>query len=305
MELTILLLETIWFKDMAVDKILIIMATYNGEDWIKHQLESIKRQSYIFFDIFVFDDCSSDSTLNIIQSSFKDVKIFKRDKNLGSASKNFFSALLNIDLSHYKYISFSDQDDIWMSHKIERAVNYLSNYNYDAYSSNVLAFWNGNLSKTKLNDKSYSQVKYDHFFESAGPGCTYLISNRLADDIKNYIKNNGFDSVNHHDWFCYAYARSRSYKWFIDSTPSVFYRQHDKNVIGDNVGIFAYINRLKIIYSGDYRINVNNNLTFLKVDSNLFNNLNNRFFLIKNFYKLRRNLRDKLALLFLIILGIY
>lgn len=88
------------------------MATYNGEKYIREQIDSILTQSVQDFEIVVCDDCSSDSTVKILREYEKKdsrIKIFVNEKNLGFL-KNFEKA---VSLCSGEKIAFSDQDDIW------------------------------------------------------------------------------------------------------------------------------------------------------------------------------------------------
>lgn len=97
--------------------IAIIMSTYNGEEYIKAQLDSILCQSYSDFVLYIRDDGSTDQTVSLI-TSYTDPRIkFSSGENLGPAG-SFFS-LLN-QVSNMDYIFFSDQDDVWDSDKLER-----------------------------------------------------------------------------------------------------------------------------------------------------------------------------------------
>lgn len=98
----------------------ILMATYNGEQFLRAQLNSIFSQSFQNFLLMVRDDGSTDSTIEILQEYQRrypeKIKIISDDlKNLGVTHN--FSALLG--LSNAEYIFFSDQDDIWLDNKLE------------------------------------------------------------------------------------------------------------------------------------------------------------------------------------------
>lgn len=101
-------------------KILILISTYNGEKYLKEQLDSIFSQSYKDFEIIARDDGSSDETINILKSY--NIKILDTDKNLGA--KLSFSTLLNDAVTNTDrgYFMFCDQDDIWKSDKIEKTI---------------------------------------------------------------------------------------------------------------------------------------------------------------------------------------
>lgn len=103
-------------------KISVALCTYNGEKFIKEQLESIVRQTTIIDEIIICDDRSNDKTMQIIeefQSKFPDkLYIYENKVNLGS-NKNFEKA---ISICSGDYIFLSDQDDIWENDKVEKTV---------------------------------------------------------------------------------------------------------------------------------------------------------------------------------------
>lgn len=247
-------------------KICILMATYNGEKFIEKQLESIGNQSNVSFDLYISDDNSSDKTIEIIEKFIKDnnksfnIFLIKNDKNSGSSAMNFMNLLSTINLKKYMAIAFSDQDDIWMENKLSQAYKKLSNGNFDGYSSSFYSF--DKSGKATLVDKSSSQKKYDYIFEGPGPGCTFMISKNLAEKVKEKIKSNitQINSISFHDWFIYFFSRSLNMSWYIDKNSYIYYRQHDNNVMGSNVGIKSYFKRLGTIYKGEYRNQIKGNL---------------------------------------------
>ena len=111
-------------------KILIILASYNGAKYIKEQIDSILGQDLVCLDIMVYDDSSNDNTLEILDQ-YKlnsNVIIHKREIGTGSAASNFLNAIKSIDddiISSYDFVSFSDQDDIWLPNKLFEACRVL------------------------------------------------------------------------------------------------------------------------------------------------------------------------------------
>jgi len=90
----------------------IALATYNGERFLKEQLDSILEQSYTDIEIIACDDCSTDSTPQILEDYQKKdsrLKVYFNEKNLGF-KKNFEKC---ISLCDGDYIALSDQDDVW------------------------------------------------------------------------------------------------------------------------------------------------------------------------------------------------
>lgn len=106
------------------------MATYNGEKYIKEQLDSILSQLSACDEIIISDDGSNDNTINIIKS-FNDsrIRLLHHKSVLGSsfikATRNFEHALMH---AKGDYIFLSDQDDIWKNNKVKVSLRYLQEY---------------------------------------------------------------------------------------------------------------------------------------------------------------------------------
>ena len=115
---------------MENSKIDILLATYNGEEYLEAQLDSILNQTYSDFRLLISDDCSSDNTQKILKEYEKKdnrIQLFFQEKNLG-VMKNFEFLLKNVKNDYYM---FSDQDDIWKQEKIEKSLKKLLETNSD------------------------------------------------------------------------------------------------------------------------------------------------------------------------------
>lgn len=137
----------------------IAMCTYNGEKYIKEQIESIINQSLVPDEIVICDDCSKDNTLNIIKETLDNwsgkVQLVVNEKNLGYR-KNFEKS---ISLCNGNIIFLSDQDDVWNRNKIEIMFNALNN------SDAILAFHDVEVVDENLNliKKSFWKLlKFDY-----------------------------------------------------------------------------------------------------------------------------------------------
>lgn len=105
----------------------IAMATYCGEKFLREQLDSILGQSFCNFELVVCDDCSSDSTVQILNEYAKKdtrIKLFVNEENLGF-KKNFEKS---ISLCSGEYIALSDQDDIWRKNHIEKLLEIIGGH---------------------------------------------------------------------------------------------------------------------------------------------------------------------------------
>lgn len=100
-------------------RISIALCTFNGEKWLSQQLNSLQEQTHPPDELIVCDDCSSDSTLSILEAFASqapfDVKIYQNPQNLGS-TRNFEKA---VSLCSGEIIFLCDQDDVWLPHKVE------------------------------------------------------------------------------------------------------------------------------------------------------------------------------------------
>ena len=233
-------------------KAIILLAAYIGERFIKQQIQYILNQTYKPFKILINIDQSDDKTVSIVQDYAKknpEIQILNKNKRFGSAAANFINLIIDADLTDIDYIALADQDDIWKEDKLEKAIQKLEQ-GFDSYSSNVQAFWEDGRKKTI--EKNQPQQKFDHLFESAGPGCTFVMNKKLALCLQQFLKVGQFDQLdNYHDWMIYAFARVNGFKWFIDSYSGVHYRQHTSNVFGANVGIKAFMSRANRVLSGE------------------------------------------------------
>ncbi|WP_213939893.1 glycosyltransferase [Pseudomonas sp. dw_612] len=234
-------------------KVAVLLAAYNGMRWIEEQLNSILVQSGVEVTVYISIDPSTDGTEGWC-AAYADqhpaVIALPAAGTFGGASRNFFRLLRDVDLDAYDFVAFSDQDDVWRPDKLQRATHAIQTRQVDAYSSNVTAFWADGC--THLLDKAQSQVDWDFLFEAAGPGCTYVMSNGLVDKLKASMLANWqpLQEVSLHDWYCYAFARSHGYRWYIDPIPSMDYRQHERNQVGANKGLSPLIARYKTIHDG-------------------------------------------------------
>ena len=96
----------------------VVMCTYNGENFIREQLDSILQQTVLADEIIIQDDCSTDSTYKILleyAQKYPFIKVYQNPKNIG-INANFFDA---ISKAKGDYIAISDQDDIWNKYKLE------------------------------------------------------------------------------------------------------------------------------------------------------------------------------------------
>lgn len=216
-------------------KIDILMATYNGEKYLREQLESILNQTESEFRLLISDDASKDSTREILNEYVqKDsrVIVFLQDKNLGIV-QNFEYLMKKVES---EYFMFSDQDDIWQKDKIKKSLTCIKQTSSDLVYTN-LEVVNQNL---ETLEHSYwhlkgfeKKIKNYNNFESLYlnnyiTGSTMLVKSKWIEKIlplphkSNYIL---------HDYWT-ALVVSKFGKMAYIEEPQVKYRQHQENRIG-------------------------------------------------------------------------
>ena len=225
-------------------KIAVLMSSYNGEKYIKEQIDSILNQVGDFqIDLWVRDDGSKDSTINILETYSKEGRIsWYSGENLGPA--NSFLDLIR-HCRDYDYYAFSDQDDYWLPGKIKRGIETLS-----ACDDMAIYFSNAYVVDEKLNSSGrcvYKKLPKTDFYSltCAGGiiGCTMIFNNKMAERVYNYPMPS---RIIMHDAYLSVLCRAFGGKIFYDENPLMKYRQHRNNVVGVSVGLFStIINRFK------------------------------------------------------------
>ena len=219
----------------------VLMSTYNGEQYLEEQLQSILNQVDIKVKILVRDDGSTDKTIEIL-NKYKNKGLLEwyTGENLRSA-RSFMNLVYNVDES--EYYAFSDQDDVWNKDKLKIAVKALELQgdshiprlycsNYQLVDANLdLMQDNGHVSTTKFNEALVS---------SCCTGCTTVFNNSLLKILQIYTPK---VIVMHDDWahkVCLAVGGTVIY----DSSKTLKYRQHENNVDG---GIHSKYDKMKQI----------------------------------------------------------
>ena len=117
-----------------MEKVIVLLASYNGEKYLRDQLDSLINQTYKNIDVYIRDDNSTDKTMDIINEycgkSINGINFIKVDscgKNLGYPDC-FWEILKNVPRA--KYYCFCDQDDYWLPEKIESSVKCLEKVDY-------------------------------------------------------------------------------------------------------------------------------------------------------------------------------
>jgi glycosyltransferase involved in cell wall biosynthesis len=265
-------------------EIAIILATYNGELYIKEQIDSIINQTYKKWILFISDDCSNDDTLRIIREYEgkypEKIKIINMNKKFGNASDNFLFLLKNAFADLY---FFCDQDDIWHEEKIEKFISLYQSLDEQVRCKSVLMHSDLTIIKNKKKIIHKSIKDYSYLFQKAINPYIYLVMNNITgcsmciNDICkrmlfDHCDNNILKNIVMHDWFLGLIASFFGNIFFIDESL-VLYRQHTDNVLGAS----TYISLKRFLRKNNEKRIFNQNLSFFLAYANILSNDHQRF----------------------------
>lgn len=227
----------------------VLMSTYNGEQFLVEQLDSIFAQSYRDFVVYVRDDGSTDGTLNLLEKYKHNLKnpeqmqIYQGD-NVGFC--NSFFILLK-ESKGGDYWAFSDQDDVWYPDKLLHAIKWLENQDPHIpmlYHSGIM-FSDENMKELE----QYNIEKYDFCFQksitsSVFYGFAMVINNNLRDEFLKCNPKNIF----YHDWFIGMIVTAFG-KYYFSEQIDAAHRIHRNNTSA--VSIVNKIPLIKKLFTGD------------------------------------------------------
>tara|TARA_B110000444_G_scaffold254130_1_gene286109 strand:- start:453 stop:1352 length:900 start_codon:yes stop_codon:yes gene_type:complete len=263
------------------------MCTYNGGNFLEEQLLSIEKQTYQNWSLTVSDDGSSDNTIKILKdfkTKWGDNKLTIINGPQKGFSENFFSLIKKNKLVA-SYYAFADQDDIWEKEKIQISLNFLSKIKKGCTGLYC--------SRTRLINKKNDEIGYSTYFgkkpsfknalvQSIAGGNTMVINCEAKKLIQ--IASTGSNVVTH-DWLIYQIITGSDGFVLYDKWPSVRYRQHDNNKIGSNKNFYSRMIRIYLLFNGDFKKWINQNIFALDKIYNYLSNENKD--VINQLYDLR------------------
>lgn len=216
-------------------KIYILLSTYNGEKYLKAQLDSLSSQTYKNFKLIARDDGSSDKTLEILKSY--DIELLPSNENLGV--KSSFETLLKYAFknSDADYFMFCDQDDVWNQDKVKLTLQKMYEMEKLYKNTPILVHTDLEVVDENLHTINPSFMKLQNLHEKKNrlnnlliqntiTGCTVMINKDLA---KLCLPMSSNAIV--HDWWVGLVASCFGKIGYVDDS-TIKYRQHTSNTIG-------------------------------------------------------------------------
>ena len=233
-------------------KTLVLLSSYNGERFLREQLDSLLSQTLDGMEILVQDDGSTDATASILEEYADRGSLrWYSGENLGS-SRSFWRLLM--DCGDADYYAFCDQDDVWDADKLEIAAAAL-----EKLDAGIPALYCGDVRVTDagLHVTAKHMVRsepadFPHaLIRNLSPGCTYVF-NRAAKELlcRFYAERLGIELC---DWTAYQIIACFG-RIIFDSEPHMSYRQHSGNVIGAaDKSVKARLQKVRSFWNGSKR----------------------------------------------------
>ncbi len=211
----------------------ILLATYNGERYLEEFLNSLTSQAFVKLHLIVGDDCSTDSTVEILNrysSHFESFKLIVNPQNLGPAG-NFINLL---QYSQHRFICFADQDDVWQRTKLHVSVDQISDLMSPALFMSAISIVPFKSRTPKLHRYPFNLLL------NQNQGSTFLFNGELRDLFM------GIDATKiiMHDWALQILAQHTGVIRMCD-LELVAYRIHESNYFG----ISTPMGRLRKLFS--------------------------------------------------------
>lgn len=250
-----------------MNRVNIILAAYNGEKYIIEQIETIIKSGFTHWKLWVFDDGSTDGTRLIVEDyerKYPDKIVYKQNERNKGVTLNFLEGLCTVESSiktskdvldkgasgdksdMNNYYMFCDQDDAWMPDKIERTLRQMKKVEKKYGINSPAAVYTDAVvvdDKLKVLSSSFYKVsKLDTrrkdiphlMMENKLIGCTVMINEALVNKITVLPQN-----ARYHDWWIGLIASAFGHISYLPK-PTLYYRQHSGNVVG-NQNFTAYV----------------------------------------------------------------
>lgn len=242
------------------------MATHNGQAFLDEQLESLASQTHGAWQLHVSDDGSTDATRSILQSvgeSWGPQKISIRTGPCEGFARNFASLLVAADI-HADAFAFCDQDDVWETWKLERAVAWLMQIPPD-----VPALW---CSRTRYIDVDGRELGLSPRMPRGPSFGNALVQNIAGGNTMVFnaaarrliARAAEVREIPAHDWLAYLVVTAVGGRVHHEQEPSVRYRQHSGNAIGNGRAMNAWKARLKRLLQRELKRSIATHVVALK-----------------------------------------
>lgn len=234
----------------------ILLCTFNGQKYLAEQLDSIEKQAHQNWIVIASDDGSSDDTVQILndyQQRWPVGRLIIRQGPQKGFCHNFLSLACDPEIVA-SYYAFCDQDDVWLSSKLQVACDY-----FEKFSQTHLAHlycgrthYVGDNLLVRGNSTLFSAPpSFRNALVQSIAGGNTMVFNRAA---KYLMERAGMQLVPSHDWWMYLLITGAGGIVYYDCQPQILYRQHDQALVGGNRSLAGGLARFARVLQGRFRV---------------------------------------------------
>ena len=232
-----------------MDRIMVLLATYNGSKYVGQMIDSVLAQDYGDFHVILSDDGSKDDTARILEEYAcahpGKITHYRSGMRFGSAQDHFMHLLQQFHDA--PYIMFCDQDDYWHPDKMRKTLSKMQEIekcDLPAMVHTDLQVVDGELALMDPSFMHFSKLQGDRLalnqllVQNVVTGCTMMLNRALAELACSHLPK---DKILMHDWWLALIAAAMGSAGYLNEA-TIDYRQHGNNVVGaKNTRSAAYI----------------------------------------------------------------
>lgn len=218
---------------------LVLMCTYNGERFLREQIDSVLAQRGVDVTVKAADDRSTDGTVAILEEYRNKYDNFSYSVNPVNKNftYNFLDLLFSVKETAYDYYAFCDQDDIWMPEKLAEAIGTIEargqTPNGVLYCSNLrVSDMDGKEMGLEEDESILRTNRCTYLYENICTGCTTVFDRKFKDACTQYYPQ-GIRLHDHWLFLIAVYTADMVY----DMRSFIRYRQHIDNQVGSRKNV--------------------------------------------------------------------
>ena len=232
-----------------MDRVLVLLATYNGEKYLSQQLDSLFLQEGAEVSVLARDDGSSDDTLNILKKAEVNHNLTWYQGEHLDIQKGYLELMNKAWELKFDYLAFCDQDDVWDRDKVRIGIDQIKNFNKPALYYCGQRLVDENLAFIADHTLNRERTLQTRFVLSDFAGCTGVFNRQLLNEVVQFTPN----YILMHDAWVLKVCLCLGGQVIVDPEPHMSYRQHGGNSVGLGRSVPAYIKQVNQ-YLNDYQV---------------------------------------------------
>jgi len=240
-------------SDAPAPKVAVLLGLFNGAVYLQAQLDSIVAQSLPPTRIIISDDGSTDGCGAVVDefAANWDGEVLRMDGPQEGFAANFLHLIRHCPDDH-DMVALCDQDDVWLDGKLQQQWAALSGLDTPMLHGTRTLIVGADLARTRVSRRMTIDPSFTHALAQNMSGGNTLAFNRagLALARRAAAKTRRIVA---HDWWLYQLFTGAGAQVVHDPEPTLLYRQHGSNLMGENTSLAALRHRAAKLGAGQYR----------------------------------------------------